>query len=156
MLTAVGATVAFAVALSLAGAARGMALYGYLLLLAALGMCVALARLRGLLPTTPAFDELYRRRNRQEERVEQLDALSRRLTADVHHRLRPLVSEIAAARLARRHGVDLTRRPEQACELVGPRTWELVRPDREPPDERSLRGWSERELRELVDELEQI
>src|SRR5207248_752064 len=96
---------------------------------AALGACVVVARIRDLFPATPAFDDLYRRRDRQDEPVLQLDALVRRLTADVHYRLRPLVSEIAVARLARRYGIDLARRPERARELLGPRTWELVRPD---------------------------
>ena len=46
--------------------------------------------------------------------------------------LRPIVREIAAARLAR-HGVSLDRQPERARALLGAQTWELVRPDREAP-----------------------
>jgi hypothetical protein len=34
--------------------------------------------------------------------------------------------------------------------------WELVRPDRVPPDDRSAAGWSDTELSALVDELEAI
>ena len=92
----------------------------------------------------------------------QLQELTRRIcngrpnAFEVHQRLRPLAREIAGARLARQHGIDLDRRPERARALVGPRTWELVRPDREPPVVRYAAGWSEAEVTELVDELERI
>ena len=156
------ATVALAVALALAGAGRGIALYAYVLVLVALAVGVLGARIGAALPATPPLERLVPRNREREARVPQLEALVHRLSGgapnafDLHHRLRPLVREIAAAGLARSHGVDLERRPERAHELVGARTWELVRPDREPPEDRFARGWSEKELGELVDELERI
>ena len=51
---------------------------------------------------------------------------------DLHHALRPIVREIAAARLARR-GISLDRQPDRAQALLGAQAWELVRPDREAP-----------------------
>jgi len=103
------------------------------------------------------------RRREPDAGVPQLDQLVLRLAGgdpnafDLHYRLRPLVREIAAARLARHHGVELESQPERAHTLVGRRTWELVRPEREPPDDVwNARGWSEVELSELVDELEAL
>lgn len=162
VLTLAAATVALSLALALAGAGRGIALYAYVLVLVALAVGVLVAHLGSALPATPAFGQLVPRQLEREARVPQIEGLVYRLSGgapnafDLHHRMRPLVFEIAAARLARRHGVDLERRPERAHELVGPRTWELVRPDRELPQDRSERGWSEKELGELVDELERI
>jgi hypothetical protein len=73
-----------------------------------------------------------------------------------HNTLRPIVREIAAARLAR-HGVSLGRQPERARALLGAPTWELVRPDREAPTGRSGSGGCSRdELRAIVDSLEAI
>jgi hypothetical protein len=75
---------------------------------------------------------------------------------DLHHSLRPIVCEIAAARLAR-HGVSLERQPERARRLLGAQAWELVRPDREAPVRGSVRGGCSRnELRAIVDSLEAV
>lgn len=59
-------------------------------------------------------------------------ALSRR-AGDVHARLRPLLVEIAAERLLAR-GVSLERTPAAARDVLGEPLWELVRPDRPPPE----------------------
>jgi hypothetical protein len=156
------AAVVVALAIALAGAERGVALDAYVLVLVALAAVVLRRRIGSALPATPAFETLTPARVEREAHVPQLDALVHRLSGgapnafDLHHRLRPLVREIAAARLARWHGVELEGRPERARELVGARTWELVRPDREPPHDRHAPGWSETELAELVDELERI
>jgi hypothetical protein len=151
-----------AIPLALARGSRGIVLYSYVLVLAAAAVIVLRGRIGSTLPATPAFPGSRRPRPPPETRVPQLEELVRRLSGgapnafDLHHRLRPLAREIAAARLARRHGLDLDRRPDRARELVGPRTWELVRPDREPPKDRFKRGWAQKELGELVDELERI
>ncbi len=121
-----------------------------------------MTRIRKALPPAPPFDTMLPRGGERRTGAPQLEELGRRLSNgspnayDLHHRLRPLAREIAGARLARRHGIDLERRPERAQELVGPRTWELVRPERPPPVDRFAPGWSEPELAELVDELEGI
>ena len=74
----------------------------------------------------------------------------------LHTVLRPIVCEIAAARLAR-HGVSLERQPDRARALLGTETWELVRPDRKAPTRGSDRGGCTRdELRAIVDSLEAI
>lgn len=163
---ALAATVAVVVALLLAGSSRGLALLAYVLFLGALALLVLSRALRAALPAAPAFDRLHVRPARAQPGIAQLEGFARTLSAagwseaDVHHRLRPPVREIVAARLSRRHGVDLYRDPERAHGLLGDgRAWELVRPDRERPAGGSWRGgggWSPKELDELLDELEAI
>ena len=154
-------TVALVVALAL-GAPQDIALAACVLFLGALALAGRVRETIAVLPASDDLGELLRRRERREERLPQLATLERGLdsgrwsTLDLHHRLRPLVCEIAAARLARGHGVDLERETERAHALVGPRVWELVRPEREPPQERLAPGWPPKELWALVEELEGI
>ena len=95
------------------------------------------------------------------KRLGQLESVARALdlaeasSFDLHNVLRPIVREIAAARLAR-HGVALDRQPERARALLGEQAWELVRADREAPAGDPSRGCSRDELREIVDALEAI
>jgi hypothetical protein len=74
----------------------------------------------------------------------------------LHVRVRPVLREIAAHRLRTRYGVELDGEPGRARELVGAAAWELVRPDRPPPEDRLGPGPSVRELGAVVDELEAI
>jgi hypothetical protein len=72
-----------------------------------------------------------------------------------HTLLRPVLSEIAEARLAR-HGVQLSRDHDEARRLLGREAWELVRPDRpQPPDDRAP-GITPRELEAVLDRLEAL
>jgi hypothetical protein len=73
---------------------------------------------------------------------------------DAHTRLRPVLVEIAEARLARR-GLRLDRDVAEARRLLGPTAWELVRPDR-PPRDRDTPGIAPRELEEILDALEEM
>lgn len=73
---------------------------------------------------------------------------------DAHTRLRPVLVEIAEARLARR-GLRLDRDVAEARRLLGPTAWELVRPDR-PPRDRDTPGIAPRELEEILDALEEV
>jgi hypothetical protein len=160
--TAVG-TAGLVLALILAGSAHGLALLAYVLFLGALGLAVLAGRLREELGPAPPFEWLIASPARAVEPIEQLETLSRTLSAagwnqtELHHRLRPPVREIVAARLSRRYGIDLNSEPERARKLLGDgRAWDLARPDRERPEDRYARGWSRRELAELLDELEAI
>jgi hypothetical protein len=74
---------------------------------------------------------------------------------DVHTRLRPVLVEIAEARLGRR-GLRLDRDEEEAQRLLGPAAWELVRPDRPSPPNREAPGIPPRELDEILDALEAV
>jgi hypothetical protein len=157
---AVIAAGALGIGVALAGPDRGVAFYAYVLAVVALAAAAIGSRVGKAWPATPAFERLLPLRIEPEPRVLQLEGLVNRLAApieyDVHNRLRPLVQEIVSARLAAQHGLDIDRRPERAQALVGPRTWELIRPDREPPRDRFLQLWPPRELTALVDELEAL
>jgi hypothetical protein len=74
----------------------------------------------------------------------------------LHVRVRPLLREIAAHRLRARYGVDLDDEPGRARELVGTSAWELVRPQRPPPDDRLAAGPSLSHLADVATELEEI
>jgi hypothetical protein len=69
---------------------------------------------------------------------------------------RPLVLEIATQRLADHTGVRIDAAPEAAAAILGPETWELVRPDRERPADRRARGISPQRLHVVVESLERI
>ena len=64
---------------------------------------------------------------------------------DLHYRLLPHLREIAQMRLS--------RSGKNANEETLGRWWELLRPDRPPPDDRFGEGISERDLRALVADL---
>jgi hypothetical protein len=72
-----------------------------------------------------------------------------------HTRLRPVLVEIAEARLARR-GLRLDRDVEEARRLLGPTAWELVRPGRPAPRDRDAPGIAPRDLDEILDALEAV
>jgi hypothetical protein len=158
--TAGTAAAIVAIALALSGGARGIALYLYLLLLALVAVVALGRRIRNAWPSTPRFEQLLPPRVEPERRVLQLEGLAGRLdhpnAFDLYERIRPLVRRIVAAQLARGHGVDLDRRPERAEQLVGPRTWQLIRPDLAAPADSWGPTWSARELDELVTELESV
>jgi len=131
----------------------------YLFVMATLALAAMLLRVANALPRAePAPLEQPPR----SQYVGQLESVARALqlaeasSFDLHNTLRPIVREIAAARLAH-HGVSLDRQPERARALLGAQTWDLVRPDREAPAGRSGHGGCSRdELRAIVDSLEAI
>jgi hypothetical protein len=91
--------------------------------------------------------------------LEQLDRLvSFRLSTagDVHYRLRPILREIAAHRLRVEHGIDLDRSPEAARRLLGEAAFEVVRPGRPGPRDRSAPGLALADLEGIVDRLEAL
>ena len=70
-------------------------------------------------------------------RIERIVERSRESDLAAHTQLRPLLTEIADARLAR-HGLRLDRDSAEARRLLGAAVWALVRPDRPaPPDGRA-------------------
>jgi len=158
--TAAVATVALGVALALGPHDRGLAFVAYLDFVCALlliGLAQSICR---------ALPRQARRRRAHAPRaaaaqVEQSDWVERRLrlaqtSADeLHRHFRPIVIEIAAAELVRKHGVVLEREPGRARALVGERLWELIQPDRPAPPGRG-RGLRPDELRDLVADLEAL
>jgi hypothetical protein len=86
------------------------------------------------------------------ERIVQRSASSGQ---DTHDTLRPVLVEIAEARLARR-GLRLDRDATEACRVLGPALWELVRPARPPPRDPDSPGIAARDLESILDALEAL
>jgi hypothetical protein len=163
ILTTAGlAAVLIGIALLLSGAARGIALYAYLLLLVLMAVVMVGSRIGRAWPPTPRFERLIPPRVEPEGRVLQLEGLVGRLAGgspnafDLHQRVRPLVRQIVAAQLARGRGIDLDSRPDRAEQLVGPWTWQLIRPDAAAPADSWGQTWTRPEMNALVSELEQL
>jgi len=89
-------------------------------------------------------------------RVEREVSLASGSAFDLHVRLRPTIQEIADHRLQSRHGVGLEDDPLRARALLGEATWDVVRPDRQPPAYRHAPGLPVGELAEIVDALERL
>ena len=137
----------------------GLTVEIYLFVVAALALTAVVL---GVATALPRAEPVPLRQPPRLQRVGQLESVARALDLaeasafDLHNTLRPIVREIAAARLSR-YGVSLDRQPERARALLGAQTWDLVRPDREDPFGRSGRGGCSRdELRAIVDSLEAI
>ena len=102
-------------------------------------------RKRSELDAALAVGKLRERRLPEVEKLEREVTLATSSAYDLHYRLLPQLREIAQARLER---VGRTMSPD----TLG-RWWELLRPDRPPPEDRFEKGISEAELRALVQDL---
>ena len=153
--------VPFVLALVFLPGRRELAFDLFLLLIAA-GAILALVRaLSAVAPRAPVRRYGLRparstQRLAELDRTERAVLLSASTAFDLHYRLRPILREIAAQRLATRRGLALDADVEEARAVVGESTWELVRPDREPPHLRFAPGIAARHLREVVAVLERI
>jgi hypothetical protein len=106
-------------------------------------------------PPAPRPHTMSRSRPTQLLRIERVVGRAGESGLAAHTQLRPLLREIAEARLARR-GLRLDRDGAEARRLLGPQAWELVRPDRPaPPDDRAA-GIAPAELEALLDRLEAL
>jgi hypothetical protein len=134
----------------------------YLLALGALGVVLALRSLFARAARRSAFEAALTSGSARPVRLRALAQIENDCIqglanpVDLHRRLRPRLQEIAAQRLAARHGIDLDRRPDAARALLGEDAWELVRPDRPPPDEVSGPRVDTATLRRVLDRLEAV
>ena len=93
--------------------------------------------------------------------IAELHRLDRELTMgstrsfDLHYRLRPVLREIAAARLERR-GMSLDSGTPEVREALGETLWEVTDPDREPPHDRLAPGLALEELERTIARLERL
>jgi hypothetical protein len=141
-----------------------VAFRGYVLLLAAFGLThllLALYRSRPPLRPSPVDLALAPRPARpahveEVERIRREVAIAQTTAFDLHFRLRPTLRRIASELLRSRRGIDLDGEPEVARRALGEETWELVRKDREPPDNRFGPGIEREALRRVVASLEGI
>ena len=159
------ALIALAVVSFLLPGRRHVALDVVVLFLGALGLAAAVRATHGASPDVhePSLvDELddpldvLPQRPAELERLEREVYLSLGSSFYLHHRLRPLLREIASNRLLLRHGLDPDRRPDEAAKIVGPQAWEWLRPDRQEPRDRWAPGPPMAELSSVVDALEKI
>ena len=134
----------------------------WLVVVLALALGVALQRLRRDLPRrTSSFDAAFAQRAPSRARPASLARAEREVTLatgtafDVHFRLRPMLQSLAAGLLLGR-GVDVERDPDGAETLLGTAVWELVRPDRPAPDDRTAPGLPIETVERVVADLERI
>ena len=141
-----------------------LAAHVYVLVVAGISLLYVLLRLRTTFPPPrrSPVDEALQPAHRESERVADLARLEREVllgTAsayDQHFRLRPTLRETAGQLLAARRGIDLDAQPARARAALGDETWQLVRPDLPPPQDRLGRGLSPERLRRAVDALEAL
>jgi hypothetical protein len=165
LLPAVAAVLALLLVSFLFPGRRHVALDAFVLFLGALGLVMAVRATHGASPEIhrPTLDEelndpldVLPQRPVELERLEREVHLSLGSGFYLHHRLRPLLVEIATNRLLLRHGVDLERRPDEAEKIVGPQAWEWLRPDRKEPRDRWAQGPPIEDLSAVVTALERI
>lgn len=145
------ATVALIVLLGVRPVSRETILAGYAITVASVGMAALTRIMRAARHDAPSrFEVELGRKQIPPGRPNALVRIERELTlatsnaGNVHDRLRPLLYEIAQARLGR----DATRA------RLGDETWELIRPDAPEPHNRSAPGLSLRTIRRVIETLE--
>jgi hypothetical protein len=89
------------------------------------------------------------------DRIDRLVVLGAASSFDFHYRLRPLLRELASAKLHADHGIELDHEPERARRLLGDEVWRLVRRDREL-ENRAGPGLPPADLERLVTRLEAL
>ena len=157
-------TLAAAILLLTFGDRAELIVHVYALALAAIVLTHLVRAVRGALPPPgpSAFDTALRRPPPRQERLPELEQVEREVALgvsaafDLHFRLRPSLRRTASELLAARRGIDLDGNPGAARLALGEETWELVRPDREPPPERFAPGLELASLRRVVDSLEAL
>lgn len=147
-----------AVAVSFPGE-RTRALAAYLLALGMLGVAVSLRAVLRPAGRSP-FEAALAAQPVRSDRLRSLESVEHDCIqglanpVDLHRRLRPRLREIAAQRLAVRHGIDLDQRPEAARAILGEECWELVRRERTHPNELTGPRLDADSLRRILDTLE--
>jgi hypothetical protein len=134
-----------------------------LLVVEALGLSVLAGwTLRALRPGSGTFERALRTGQPRAPRLRELERIEHDVVQgaanplDLHRRLRPLLRQIAAHRLAVRHGVALDADDGHALRLLGDDAWALLRPDRELPDERRGPRLDVHEIDAIVARLEAL
>jgi hypothetical protein len=153
-------TVALIVVLGLHPVSTTRILAGYALALAAIGLD-AFVRILGTeswRERGSLFEHVLSRKEPEPTRPSEIVRIEREITlgttsaGHLHTRLLPLLREAASARL----GIDFDLHPDRARAALGDESWELLRPDRPEPADRSAPGLPVRRVRGVVDMLEQL
>lgn len=157
-------TIGLAIVAVLVPGRLALATHVWLLVVSAIALLGVLSALRRAypIPERSAFEEALDRPVETDERLPELARLEREVTLgtvssyDFHYRLRPTLRETAAGLLAVRRGIGLDREPDRARAALGDETWQLVRPDRDPPDDRLGGGLQPTAVRRVVESLEAL
>jgi hypothetical protein len=153
-------TIALIVVLGLHPVSTGRIAAGYVLALAAIGLD-ALVRVLGATSwheRGSLFEHALARKEPGPTRPSEIVRIEREITlgttsaGHLHTRLLPLLRDAVAARL----GIDFDLHPERARAALSEESWQLLRPDRPEPAERSGPGLPIRRVRAVVDEIEQL
>lgn len=154
--------VALGVVLAFAPGRAGLAIRIFALVLCGAALLIMLAALRRAYPRERPFrhaangEEPRRTVPGMLARLEDETALGVAGSFNLHFRLRPRLRGLASDLLAARRSVSLDEMPGQARTLLGDETWELVRADRSPPEDRLARGIPVSDLRRVVESLERL
>jgi DNA helicase HerA-like ATPase len=135
----------------------------FILVLGGIGLMVLAAELGRLAPTGEgSLVEVALEPEPPEERpIADLLRLERELSMasarqfDLHYRLRPILRDVAAARLEQR-GLDLDSGRPVVQELLGDELFELTAPGREPPKNRLAPGPGVEGLDRTISRLERL
>jgi len=154
-------TLALLVVVALLPGRAELAIRIYALLLAVAALALVLSALRRAFPPTTPLLPADRRGTKPPtpvslERLENAVALSAAGAVDFQHRLHPRLSALARDLLARRRRISLDAESAAARRILGDQAWELVRPDRAPPEDRQARGPELQAIRSVVEALERI
>jgi hypothetical protein len=153
---------AFIAVFTLAPEHRALAIQIYAFGVCGLVLLWLLGRTGAWTPADSEFDKARVVQPHKQAPLPELAHVEREVTMgvgtafDLHYRLRPRVSEIAASRLADRRGIDLERRPEAAREALDDAVWELVRPDRVASRNHHAPGLGLPGLRAVLEGLDRI
>ena len=136
----------------------------YVLVLAAFGLTHLLVALHASRPPArpSPVDLALEPSQERPAQVEEIQRIQRELqiaqttSFDLHFRLRPTLRRIASELLQSRRGIQLDGDPAAARRVLGDETWELVRDDRPPPEDRFGPGIDRAALHRVVDSLEAL
>lgn len=157
------ATIGLVAARMIAPGRRELELDIYVLVLGGFALLVMSSALGQIAPREDEslLEEALHPEPPAEVRIAELERLGREVALatsrefDLHYRLRPVLRQIAAARLERR-GATLDSDSPRARELLGDELWSLTEADREPPSNRQARGIGLEELERTVERLERL
>jgi hypothetical protein len=155
-------TLALAVVVAFVPGRVGLVVRIYALVVCAAALTLASTALRRAYPPeTPLHESFTASPARPQPpsslgRIEHEAALGVVGSFDLHYRFVPRLRSIASGLLTSRRRISLDEQPEVARDALGEETWEIVRPNRPPPEDRLARGISPEGLGRVVDSLERL
>jgi len=158
------ATIVLVVLLSASKLSTSRALAIWIVLVTALALVALIRYSRERAgPEPPSrFEQALRKTKPATAQPEELLRMEREILLGIadadhaHRRLLPLLRSTAGARLAARHGLELDRRPGLGRALLGEEVWELLAPDRPPPEDRHGPGLRREQVVAVIERVESL